>query len=115
MSRSSSLHTSDLTFITCSIVISLSSFPLSSFLLPSLSSSFALSLLSLPSHTDLSDGKEHSLCLGWTMMFVFDHTLKMATEEGDVVRLPLYEGSPRRMFSLPHPMIGQSMTSHLTP
>eukprot|EP00731_Ephydatia_muelleri_P000202 Em0001g202a len=53
----------------------------------------------------LSDGKEHSLCLGWTMMFVFDHTLKMATEEEGVVRLPLYEGSPRRMFSLPHPMI----------
>ena len=42
--------------------------------------------------------------LGWTMMAIFDQCRKVNVgETGDRVRLPLYDGSPRVLYSLQQP------------
>ena len=75
-------------------------------------------LCSLFSFAVLSGNVEKCVALGWCMMPVFDrrgNQLSGSTTRasaggggrGDTVRLALYEGSPRMLFSISHPIAGE--------
>ena len=66
----------------------------------------------LLSFTVLSDNVEKCVGLGWCMMQVFDHrgnlrNIGRGRGRGDTVRLALYEGSPRMLLSISHPIAGE--------
>ena len=53
---------------------------------------------------------DHYVCLGWCMLPLFDHHGNVAkggkSTTPHTVRLALYEGSPRALYTLPHPTAG---------
>ncbi|XP_064400169.1 nephrocystin-4-like isoform X2 [Halichondria panicea] len=54
-----------------------------------------------------SDSVKHQICLGWSMFPLFDRRVNVTrggkSPSHNTVRLALYEGSPRALFSLTHP------------
>ena len=58
-----------------------------------------------------SDSVEHQICLGWSMLPLFDRRGNVSRvgkpPSLDTVRLALYEGTPRALFSLSHPTAGE--------
>lgn len=77
---------------------------------------FSVKFLAL--FTVLSGSVEKCVALGWCMMPIFDrrgNQLSGSTKgilsggggRGDTVRLALYEGSPRMLLSITHPVAGE--------
>ena len=66
----------------------------------------------------MSGSEERCVCLGWALLSVFDRTTTTAgissstrhtssMVRGGGVRLALYEGSPRALYSMGHPGTGE--------
>ena len=57
------------------------------------------------------EATDHYVCLGWCMLPLFDHhgnvTKGGKSTTPHTVRLALYEGSPRALYTLPHPTAGE--------
>ena len=62
-----------------------------------------------PPPVTMPEGDQVCKGLGWAMLPVFDYQKKTSVGgKGDRVRLPLYDGTPRALFSLEHPSTGMS-------